>query len=1514
MQTATLNHAGCRQVTRRHRDYTFFQLQLQLQLQPSFLSGSAASAALTSGQTSVFTSGEEMSEEKTDTSSELFESVREAVGRRVKLILRRSVQLEVKGDKVENRVLALASHRAYLLTARIPSKIEQSFSCLDIQGISSNKPTQLVLEHERGSWSLRLGSVEEVDEVIAHIGVCLQRIRPSSSPVKVMRKLSLKPPERTTALQAIWDDQGSADLGPCGGFSHQYWCVCDYLGLPYREEVQWDVDTIYLTQDSRELNLQDFIHLENRDLVAIIAALEYNQWFTKVSAKDYKLSSDVCDQILRVVARSSRLEELVLDNAGLRSDFAQKLAGALSQNPASTLHTLILTNNSLEDKGVAALSAQLAKLPMGLKHLNLSRTSMSPKGVNSLCQALCANPVVASTLSHLDLSGNSLKGDDLQNLHSFLSHPNCLETLDLSNSDCSLEQVCASLLRGSLKHLSVFNMSKTVFSHRKCKEIPSSFKQFFSCAQALSSVSLSGTRLPLEALKALLLGLGCNPNLSDVSLDLSCCELRSGGSQILEGCIAEIPNISSLDISDNGLDIDLTTLLVWLAKNRSIRNLSIGKNFNNIKSKNVAQVLDNLVHMIQEEESPLTSLSLADSKLKADLSIVLNALGSNTSLTKLDISGNAMGDMGAKMLAKALQINTKLRTVVWDRNNISPQGLQDVAAALEKNYTIRFMPVPIMDAAQALKANPEKTEDALLKMEQYLLRNHETRKYLQEQAYRLQQGIVTTTTQQMMDTMCVKVQDHLNSLKFTETSLVLDDMKVAENLMKDARNSKRLLPNLYHLKNGGSQEAFVGAIQDTLQSMAGEVARVMDAQLQTMLVSMVDSAEGLCPHVMKRSNLRQELLKAGAGRMTVPRSFVTTTLLEQSGVDIINKISEVKLSMASFLSDRIVDEILESLSRSQHTLADHLIRKGQTLLHKEPQMETEVLDEMVLQPANHNQEQKQMHDRERQHGLEDMDSCVMTPKTKRKSILVRMLRPVSVAFEMEFDLDKALEDVPIHVEDPPPPPTPLHPSDRMSTCYGDLPPPPTSPDTDSVYLGELPPVEHMTLESQTKLRPKPKKRTKPSRQPRESTASSELQENSIMGKLDEGLDDFFSKKVIKLSFRLPSVRGPSTSSQEGTDKKRESRRSGFFNLIKSRTSRSEKSHGPASITPPHPASPTTPQPPSPVTEETMPTSPTPSAKNAAIVVEPHQEFHKAPSQDHADSETEVHPNPAEEEKHVEKKENVEKRESVEKKESVEKRENLEKNENVEKKEKVEKKDHPHVPRHIGVPVMGMDLLAEMKARQERMATKKSESVSLLDKVDGDKVPANTDESRPEPTPRSKPASVTLKPPPPQATKLSLGLHPCGPTSPVSPKPSGTHIHDDSAEVAADSSSAKGPLPAPRLKRASSEQEKDSVSSSVPAGPLSPLPCDVHRDSGDAFDPPSAGSEPGAVGRQWSSLKGSATPPTAREEDRERTKSLPVYVRPPSLADPDLSPAEEEIPAPADDKNSEDESSDDSASV
>uniref|UniRef100_A0A8P0NW17 Capping protein regulator and myosin 1 linker 1 n=1 Tax=Canis lupus familiaris TaxID=9615 RepID=A0A8P0NW17_CANLF len=1080
--------------------------------------------------------------------------------------------------------------------------LELTFSYLEIHGVICSKSAQMVVETEKYSISMKMASPEDVSEVLAHIGTCLRRIFPGLSPVRIMKKVSMEPSERLASLQALWDSQTVAEQGPCGGFSQMYACVCDWLGFSYREEVQWDVDTIYLTQDTRELNLQDFSHLDHRDLIPIIAALEYNQWFTKLSSKDLKLSTDVCEQILRVVSRSNRLEELVLENAGLRTDFAQKLASALAHNPNSGLHTINLAGNPLEDRGVSSLSIQFAKLPKGLKHLNLSKTSLSPKGVNSLSQSLSANPLTATTLTHLDLSGNVLRGDDLSYMYSFLAQPNAIAHLDLSNTECSLDMVCAALLRGCLQYLAVLNLSRAVFSHR-----------------------------------ALLLGLACNHNLKGVSLDLSNCELRSGGAQVLEGCIAEIHNITSLDISDNGLESDLSTLIVWLSKNRSIQHLALGKNFNNMKSKNLTPVLDSLVQMIQDEESPLQSLSLADSKLKTEVTIIINALGSNTSLTKVDISGNGMGDMGAKMLAKALQINTKLRTVIWDKNNITAQGFQDIAVAMEKNYTLRFMPIPMYDASQALKTNPEKTEEALQKIENYLLRNHETRKYLQEQAYRLQQGIVTSTTQQMIDRICVKVQDHLNSLRNCVGDAVQEDLKSAERLMRDAKNSKTLLPNLYHVGGtswAGASGLSSGPIQETLESMAGEVTRVVDEQLKVLLESMVDAAENLCPNVMKKAHIRQDLIHASIEKISIPRTFVKNVLLEQSGVDILNKISEVKLTVASFLSDRIVDEILDALSHCHHKLTDHFSRRGKTLPEPEA-IEIELVEE---KPAKHSViTMEELTEMER---LEDLDTCMMTPKSKRKSIHSRMLRPVSRAFEMEFDLDKALEEVPIHIEDPP------FPSGRQEK-------------RSSGFISELPSEEGKKLEHFTKLRPKRNKKQQPTQAAvcAASIVPQDGEQNSLMGRVDEGVDEFFTKKVTKMDSKRSSARGSESHELgEGGDekKKRDSRKSGFLNLIKSRS----KSERPPTVL---------------MTDE--PSSPKGAMRSPALDM------------------------PRKDTKPVEHNSSSERVEEIKTPDSLEEGQE----EDVGKMERSDSKSSPQAGRRYGVQVMGSGLLAEMKAKQERRA-------------------------------------------------------------------------------------------------------------------------------------------------------------------------------------------------------------------
>ncbi|XP_030361921.1 F-actin-uncapping protein LRRC16A isoform X6 [Strigops habroptila] len=1326
-----------------------------------------------------------MAEESSDVPKELIESVRDVIGRKIKISVKKKVKLETKGDKVDNKILVLASCRAFLLTSRIPTKLELTFSYLEIQGVTSSKPGQLIMETEKCSISMKMASSEDVNEVLAHIGTCLRKIFPGLSPVRILKKVTMEPSERLANLQALWDSQTVAELGPCGGFSQMYACVCDWLGFPYREEVQWDVDTIYLTQDTRELNLQDFSHLDHRDLIPIVAALEYNQWFTKLSSKDLKLSTDVCEQILRVVSRSNRLEELVLENAGLRTDFAQKLASALAHNPNSGLHTINLASNPLEDRGVSSLSIQFAKLPKGLKHLNLSKTSLSPKGVNSLSQSLSANSLIASTLVYLDLSGNALRGDDLSSLYNFLAQPNALVHLDLSNTECALDMVCGALLRGCLQHLAVLSLSRTLFSHRKGKEVPPSFKQFFSSSLALMQINLSGTKLPPEPLKALLLGLACNHNLKEVSLDLSSCELghclRSGGAQVLEGCIAEIHNITSLDISDNGLESDLSTLVVWLSKNRSIRHLALGKNFNNMKSKNLSPVLDNLVQMIQDEDSPLQSLSLADSKLKTEVTIIINALGSNTSLTKVDISGNAMGDMGAKMLAKALQINTKLRTVIWDKNNITAQGFQDIAVALEKNYTLRFMPIPMNDASQALKTNPEKTEEALQKIENYLLRNHETRKYLQEQAYRLQQGIVTSTTQQMIDRICVKVQDHLNSLRNCGVDAVQEDVKSAERLMRDAKNSKTLLPNLYHLGGAswaGANGSLSNPIQETLESMAGEVTRVVDEQLKTLLESMVDAAENLCPNVMKKARIREDLIEASTEKISIPRTFVKNVLLEQSGIDILNKISEVKLTVASFLSDRVVDEILDALSHCHHKLADHLTRRGKPLPQQES-LEIELAEEKPTKRSIITVEELTEIER-----LEDLDTCMMTPKSKRKSIHSRMLRPVSRAFEMEFDLDKALEEVPIHIEDPP------FPSSRPDKRT-------------SGFISELPSEEGRKLEHFTKLRPKRNKKQQPSQAAVSAGVPPEGDQNGLMGRVDEGVDEFFTKKVTKMDSKRPSTKSSDSSepSEAGDEKKkRDSRKSGFLNLIKSRGSKSER---PQTVT---------------VAEE--PSSPKVAAKSPAVDT----------------SKKEV--KPAEQNGGTERSEELKTPDSLEEAQT----------DDAAKAERGDNKGSPQGGRRYGVQVMGSGLLAEMKAKQEKraasaqkklgndttpresfdtaMSSERLDGSGTVPKLQqtlpesrfasnkGDSISASSEKnSKAEPKAeagakaRSSSNTPTSPKPPLQATKPSLAARPTVPQ-----KPRSASRTEDAPESPSGPSSPKVALLPPVLKKVPSDKEKDGQSS------------------------------------------------------------------------------------------------------
>ncbi|VDK87640.1 unnamed protein product [Litomosoides sigmodontis] len=120
----------------------------------------------------------------------------------------------------------------------------------------------------------------------------------------------------------------------------------------------------------------------------------------------------------------------------------------------------------------------------------------------------------------------------------------------------------------------------------------------------------------------------------------------------------------------------------------------------------------------------LNELSIADCRLGSHLSVLLNTLGVASSLHYLDITGNEMGNFGARLLAKALQINTSLKTVLIDKNQITSGGYVDIAHSLMLNSTLVSLPFPVIDVAESLnRADRAKTLAALTEIEACIEKN-----------------------------------------------------------------------------------------------------------------------------------------------------------------------------------------------------------------------------------------------------------------------------------------------------------------------------------------------------------------------------------------------------------------------------------------------------------------------------------------------------------------------------------------------------------------------------------------------------------------------------------------------------------------------------------------------------------------------------------------------------------------------------------------------------------------------
>ncbi|XP_033250959.1 F-actin-uncapping protein LRRC16A-like isoform X4 [Drosophila miranda] len=861
---------------------------------------------------------------------DLNESVKSILGRHTKILVKYMVKLETKGDKTENRVLVFTPVRVYLLNAKVPTKIECRFHYLDIVRVESKKSTHFsIVTNDRPYSFATTGDAgnfsSNADVILTDLASAIKQIFPTVPLKYIIRKIDIQPPERETIFSEEFRPSDPRNVGPCGGFSAQYACMCDFHGVLYREEMAWDVDTIYLSHDTRVLNLRDFDHLEPKDLMVIVSALEYNTFFRGLKAAHMRLSHETLERILHVLKRSMWLEELHLEALGLRWDFLNKLSISLITNSNPAIRTIDLSHNIIEDKGAIHLAGPIAKVSKGLCKLVLAHCGLTSKGVNQMSHSLTLNQSISNSLTYLDLSGNSLK-DDLTNLHNFLAQPNVLEHLDLASTDIMLENLFGALLRGCATHLAHLNVSHNSFSTKKGKEIPPSFKQFFTSTLSLKHLNIAGCKLPMEALKNLLLGLACNESTAGLYLDLSSNTLGTQGAHVIESCIHGVRVLQSLDISDNNLDAELAPVLTAISKNPSIRTLHLCRSLTGMKPKHIPPVMDALVNLIQKDDFPLAELVLSENKLKHDLHDFINALGSNQSLQKLDISGNFMGDVGARLLAKALQINNRLRTIYMDKNGVTLQGYADIVYALQHNHSMRTIPFPVFDIAPHLKNHPDKTDAVMRKMQELLQRNCNGLQRTNGQGFRLQHGFMLSSTHQLVDKLVAETQDTISIAKGGGGDSAASGV---QRLITDAENCKQLMPKLQEAVRSDAHP-----IEMKLTRVASELGYTIKSYLEETLETMIRTGIEQCPKTLGNQIVIQDLRKALAKRLVVPEDFLQQCLLNNAGSEIMNKVGEIEQTLAAAISDRATDEVLEALTRFRRGMG---IAESPSVLLDEPQ-------------------------------------------------------------------------------------------------------------------------------------------------------------------------------------------------------------------------------------------------------------------------------------------------------------------------------------------------------------------------------------------------------------------------------------------------------------------------------------------------------------------------------------------------------------------------------------------------
>lgn len=512
-------------------------------------------------------------------------------------------------------------------------------------------------------------------------------------------------------------------------------------------------------------------------LLPLARALERNQVFVALRADGNQLH-DAGARLAPVLAHNERMICVSLRNIAATPVAVRALGTALASNPNPQISVIDVSFNQLGDEGAVALAAGVGNLPVGvLAELKMAFCNVKEEGITAVVEAIQPQ----TNLLKLDLSGNALQRRGTVALRLLLTQAPKLTHLYLEAASLDLD-VLGGLGAGVLKDLEVLDLSASPWTPAlasfaavagpRLRELgmrdgaalvestdAAAFLAFFANMAATSwhgaTLSLGNEGPSLPALFAAglpraaspppLFGLSHRGPIGDESVAAVArlfqqLEDRGGAS------------LCKLDLSDAVVDRYDPSRAACVA---SLRDL--------VRS---AQSLDTLI-LTGSFRSRAGSASRENKPGLAygpELGALFQDGISNTkTITRLDVSGNRLGDSGILALSAGLRVNRSVRSLAVDNNAVQLNGLKALTIAVRANKKLHDVAMPNEDIGALLE--------------------HAARSY--------KHALVNELAARQM----IKYAHHGRHVNHAQKSRGLADLSQAKRLQAAARNTKNKIRN-----------------------------------------------------------------------------------------------------------------------------------------------------------------------------------------------------------------------------------------------------------------------------------------------------------------------------------------------------------------------------------------------------------------------------------------------------------------------------------------------------------------------------------------------------------------------------------------------------------------------------------------------------------------------------------------------------------------------------------------------